>query len=130
MHWYVDVLKKYAVFSGRAGRSEFWWYTLINAIIGSVLAWIGGLYTLSGPGPLAFLFYIYVLATMLPYLGVTIRRLHDTDRSGWWILIDLVPFVGWIVLIVFYILEGTPGENRYGPPPNQLAAPAPSSFLG
>ncbi|MGA8839769.1 MAG: DUF805 domain-containing protein [Candidatus Aquilonibacter sp.] len=110
--------------------AKFWWYTLINAIIGSVLAWIGGLYTLSGPGPLAFLFYIYVLATMLPYLGVTIRRLHDTDRSGWWILIDLVPFVGWIVLIVFYILEGTPGENRYGPPPNQLAAPAPSSFLG
>ncbi len=121
MHWYVDVLKKYVVFSGRAGRSEFWWYTLINVIIGTVLAWIGG-FSSGNPGPLAFLYYIYLLGTLLPSLGVAIRRLHDTGRSGWWILIGLVPVVGWIVLIVFYVLEGTPGENEFGPPPSQLAA--------
>ncbi len=111
MHWYTEVIQKYAVFSGRAGRPEFWWFTLINiiisiainvvfeAVLGSSGEFIGGLYG---------------LAVLLPSLGVAIRRLHDTNRSGWWILIGIIPLIGLIVLIVFYASEGTRDSNQYG----------------
>ncbi|HEU0195183.1 MAG TPA: DUF805 domain-containing protein, partial [Gaiellales bacterium] len=101
MHWYTDVLKKYAVFDGRAGRPEFWWFVLINAIIEAI---IYGVALAAGSSAIFFLAYIYGLAVFLPSLGVGIRRLHDTNRSGWWILIDFVPIVGGIVLIVLWAL--------------------------
>ncbi|MFJ7128640.1 DUF805 domain-containing protein [Streptomyces sp. NPDC098101] len=116
MNWYLDVLKKYAVFSGRARRKEFWMFTLFNfiaAVILSILDNILGIQILS---------LIYTLAVFLPALGVSVRRLHDTGRSGWWILIALVPLVGFIVLLVFNCLEGEQQQNAYGP--NPKLAPA------
>ena len=114
MHWYTDVIRKYTVFSGRADRPEFWWFTLINAIIGWGLIILGAILIGNAGRAIA---YIYDLAVILPALGVSIRRLHDTDRSGWWVLIGIIPIIGWIVLIVFYASAGTPGDNQYGPDP-------------
>ncbi|MYS11684.1 DUF805 domain-containing protein [Streptomyces sp. SID6041] len=116
MNWYLDVIKKYAVFSGRARRKEFWMFQLFNFIISIVLVAIGTALDFS------LLSTIYSLAVLLPSLGVTIRRLHDTGRSGWWILIGLVPIVGFIVLIVFTASEGEQQQNAHGP--NPKLAPA------
>ncbi|MEU5277949.1 DUF805 domain-containing protein [Streptomyces asoensis] len=116
MHWYVDVLKKYAVFGGRARRQEYWMFTLFSVIISIVIAIIDAVIGTSALG------IIYTLAVLLPSLGVAVRRLHDTDRSGWWILIGLIPLVGAIILIVFLATEGKHEPNQYGP--NPKLAPA------
>ncbi|MFI9650636.1 DUF805 domain-containing protein [Streptomyces sp. NPDC052040] len=117
MNWYVDVLKKYVVFNGRARRQEYWMFALFNLIITIVLTVIDAVAGTAIPGAL------YSLAVLLPALGVTFRRLHDTGKSGWWILISLIPLVGWIILIVFLATEGTPEPNKYGTNP-KFAAPA------
>jgi len=112
MNWYLDVLKKYATFTGRARRTEYWMFALFNIIIIAVLTFLD---TLMGiPGVLSGL---YSLAVFLPGLAVAVRRLHDTGKSGWWILIALVPFIGFIVLLVFMVLDSQPGENQHGPNP-------------
>ncbi len=107
MNWYMTVLKKYAEFNGRARRTEFWMFVLINAIIGWALNFVGMMLLGESGGMLGF---IYNLAVLLPSIGVGIRRMHDTNRSGWWILL---PFVN----IYFWILEGDRGPNKYGPDP-------------
>ncbi|ONI75802.1 hypothetical protein BWI15_08270 [Kribbella sp. ALI-6-A] len=116
MHWYLDVLKKYVVFSGRARRKEFWMFTLFNVIISIVLTVIDRLIGTDSSGA-GLLSGIYTLLVLLPSLAVTVRRLHDTDRSGWWILIGLIPLIGAIVLLVFEVQEGTAGDNSHGPDP-------------
>ncbi|WP_225800816.1 DUF805 domain-containing protein [Streptomyces sp. NK15101] len=117
MNWYLDVLKKYAVFSGRARRKEFWMFALFNTIAAIILIIVD-----MAIGTYPLIYGIYVLAVFLPSLGVTVRRLHDTGRSGWWILIDLVPLVGFIILIVFLASEGEQHQNAHGP--NPKLAPA------
>ncbi|MET7522290.1 DUF805 domain-containing protein [Streptomyces sp. NPDC005248] len=119
MHWYLDVLKKYAVFSGRARRQEYWMYMLFNyiAIIVAVVLDVV-------LGTLPVITAIYVFAVLLPSLGVTIRRLHDTGRTGWWILFGIVPLAGPITLLVFDCLEGDRSENAYGPDPKSGYAAA------
>lgn len=114
MNWYVEVLKKYAVFNGRARRKEYWMFTLFSVIVSIVLAIVDGLIGTQA------LELIYGLATLLPTLGVTVRRLHDTDRTGWWILIGLIPLVGLIVMLVFLATEGTSGQNKHGANPKGL----------
>ena len=116
MHWYLDVLKKYAVFDGRARRMEFWMFTLFNCIIAIVLAIIETMLGIFGISAL------YSLAVLLPGIGVSIRRLHDIDRTGWWLLIGFVPVIGIIVLLVFCFMDGTPGDNRFGSNPKTAAA--------
>lgn len=105
-----SVFSKYATFTGRARRSEFWWFTLFSAIADVVATGIDRSIGLNVVGVL------YTLAALLPSLAVSARRLHDIDRSGWWMLIVLIPVVGWIIAIIWYAKEGTPGENRFGPP--------------
>ena len=123
MSWYLEALKKYAVFSGRSRRMEYWYFVLFNIIVGIVLAGIDALLgTFSSTSNIGLLSGIYSLAVLIPTLAVTVRRLHDIDRSGWWILIGLVPLIGGIVLLVFALLEGTLGNNRYGPNPNEASA--------
>lgn len=123
MNWYLAVLKKYAVFSGRARRMEFWIFVLINFIIGIVLAIIDSVAGLGFGGGMGVLGTIYSLAVLIPSLAVGVRRLHDTNRTGWWLLIVLVPLAGIIIYIVFAAMDSQPGENKYGP--NPKAAPAP-----
>lgn len=116
------VLSKYAVFSGRARRSEFWWFVLFNILVSIVAAILDaalGTGWGSGSGVISL---IVSLALLIPYLAVTVRRLHDTDRSGWWILIGLIPLVGFIVLLIFTVQDGTPGPNKHGPSPKHPEA--------
>lgn len=103
---------KYATFSGRSPRSEYWFWVLFTFVVTIVLHLLGAVV-----GILAtVLYFVFWVATIVPSIAVGVRRLHDIDRSGWWLLIALVPIVGWIVLVVFACLPGTPGPNRFGPP--------------
>ena len=113
MDWYLTVLKKYAVFSGRARRKEYWYFVLFNLLISFVLSIIDGVINFGGGG-IGILYSIYSLAVFIPGLAVTVRRLHDIGRSGWWLLLVLIPVIGWIVLFVFFISGSQPGPNQYG----------------
>lgn len=117
MNWYLDVLKKYAVFNGRARRQEYWMFVLFNIIISVVLSIVDGMLGMSVAEGVGLLGALYGLAVLLPGIGVSIRRLHDTNRSGWWLLIAFVPLIGFVVLLVFMVLDSTPGENRFGSNP-------------
>ncbi|HEX8629288.1 MAG TPA: DUF805 domain-containing protein [Catenuloplanes sp.] len=118
MNWYLAVLKNYAGFSGRARRTEYWMYFLIHSLIYILLAVIG--YAVSEY--LLIVAVVYVLAVAVPSLAVTVRRLHDTGRSGAWFFIALLPLVGPIVLIVFMAQAGVAGPNEYGADPKQVPA--------
>ncbi len=110
---YMTVLQKYAVFDGRANRSEYWWFALSQVIIHIVLALLT-----SFVDPLfGIIYFIYFLATLVPWLAVGARRLHDSGKSGWLQLIGLVPLVGGIIVIVLMALRGDEGENKHGPQP-------------
>ncbi|HHL21687.1 MAG TPA: DUF805 domain-containing protein [Aliiroseovarius sp.] len=117
---------KYATFSGRAPRSEYWWFILFTWVAMMLLSFVDSvMFGTVTVGPGTFMAYsdtayfsgTFALATVVPTLAVAVRRLHDTDRSGWWILIGLIPLIGAIVLIVFFATEGTRGDNRFGPDP-------------
>lgn len=109
MNWYIEVLKKYAVFSGRSRRKEYWMFVLFNLLITFALGFIERL--AGGPGIIGVL---YSLAVSIPGIAVAVRRLHDTNRSGWWLLISLIPLIGVIVLVVFLASDSEPEENQYG----------------
>jgi uncharacterized membrane protein YhaH (DUF805 family) len=110
------VAESYAKFDGRSGRAEFWWFFLANLIVGVVLSLLGQASTF-----FYIIYVIYGLALFIPSIAVGIRRLHDINRTGWWILIALVPLVGLIVLLVFYATAGDRGTNQFGPEPIPLA---------
>lgn len=131
MDWYVKVLRQYADFSGRARRQEFWMFTLINMAVFVVLGIGAGILAnvSEGLGGLAFVgIGLYYLAILVPSLAVAVRRLHDTGRSGWFLLLSLVPLVS-LVLLYFYILEGDAGPNLYGPDPKDPDADVFSNVL-
>lgn len=117
---------KYVTFSGRASRSEFWWFALFvfaaNIVLSIVDSVLFGTVT-TGPGSFEaqtntpILSGLFGLAILLPYISVMVRRLHDTDRSGWWYWIILVPLIGFILLIVWWASKGTNGDNRFGHDP-------------
>jgi uncharacterized membrane protein YhaH (DUF805 family) len=117
---------KYVTFSGRAQRSEFWWWVLFVFVADILLSWVDiAMFgtTQVGPGSIAgqtdtpVFSGLFGLAVFLPGLAVSVRRLHDLDKSGWWILIFLILIIGWIILIVWYATEGTRGPNRFGADP-------------
>jgi uncharacterized membrane protein YhaH (DUF805 family) len=120
MHWYFAVLGKCATFAGRARRKEYWMFALINFVICVALGIVA--MTMLGASQKSALMIdavlgVYFLLILLPSIAVTVRRLHDTGRSGWWFWIQLVPLVGPVVLFVFTVLDSTPGSNPYGPSP-------------
>jgi uncharacterized membrane protein YhaH (DUF805 family) len=118
--YFVDTIKnKYVDFKGRASRSEFWYFMLFYLIISLVLSLVDSMVLGSGEksSGTGLLSSIFSLAMLLPSLGVSIRRLHDIGRSGWWVLVSLVPVIGFIVLIIFYVKDSQPGSNEYGPNP-------------
>jgi uncharacterized membrane protein YhaH (DUF805 family) len=101
----------YVNFAGRAIRSEYWYWVLF-VLLGSIAARI-----IDAVLGIGLFNSIFGLAVLLPSIAVGVRRLHDLDRSGWWLLLDLIPLIGWIVLIVWFCGRGTPGANRFGPDP-------------
>jgi len=135
MNWMLLPLRRYAEFTGRSRPKEYWMFVLFVVIAAIILSivdlmlgfgwtgserttapygfWASWTYASSG-GPLTLLFS---LAILIPSLAVAVRRLHDSDRSGWWLLIALVPFIGGIILLIFMIIGGTHGPNRFGPDP-------------
>lgn len=130
MYWYTEAMKKYAVFTGRARRKEYWTFHLVNIAIVIILVFAFALLIPSTIAqrensfaliPWLIVFVAFVLATLIPGLAVSVRRLHDTNLSGWWLLLSLVP-LGGIVLLVFHLLDSNPGPNRYGPNPKDLAS--------
>jgi uncharacterized membrane protein YhaH (DUF805 family) len=116
-----DGFDHYVKFDGRASRPAYWWWFLF-AVLVAIAANLIDIAVFDGP----VLRSLTGLALFLPGLSVSIRRLHDTNRSGWWVLIGLIPIIGWIVLLVFYLQASDPTENRFGPPPAPSAPPAPS----
>jgi uncharacterized membrane protein YhaH (DUF805 family) len=131
MEWMLMPLRRYADFSGRSRRKEYWMYTLFILIVYAVcfaLIGMGGFFStmfepgaepqISAIGWIGFgLLGIFALGIIVPTLAVVVRRLHDQDKSGWFILIQFIPYVGGIVMLVFMCLDGTKGENRFGPDP-------------
>ena len=126
MNYYVDVWRGYFDFSGRARRKEYWCFTLfhiLTAFAGECLAAV--IYDDNPTLGTAFgaIVLLYIVASVVPSIAVTVRRLHDTDRSGWWYFIGLIPFVGPIWLLVLTCTDGTKGPNQYGPDPKALVNP-------
>ena len=116
MQWYLQVLKKYAVFSGRARRKEYWMFVLFNILIAMGLGFIDGITGMASEGGMGVLGGLYNLAILIPSLAVAVRRLHDTGRSGWYLLIAFIPIIGGLILLFFMIQEGE-GANQYGENP-------------
>ena len=125
--WYKLALSRWNKFDGRSRRAEYWWFAGVNLviIIGLYIAMFG-LFALSDGAigvtsvAIVILFFVYALAMFLPGLAVAIRRLHDTDKSGWWVLIGIIPvinYIGGFVLLIFYCMDGTKGPNRFGSSP-------------
>ena len=120
MRWYFKVLEKYADFTGRARRREYWMFSIINGLIAFVLHGVDrlvGSYSVSME--LGLLNTLYSLAVLIPCIAVLVRRLHDTGRSGWWAFIVLFPIIGIIVLFIFTVLDSDVGDNAYGVDPTR-----------
>ena len=119
MHYFIDVLKKYTEFDGRATRKEYWMYALLAMIIGQGISIVVG--KLFGLTALASIWStIFFLGTFCPNLAVIVRRLHDTNRSGWWVFINFIPILGNITFIIFLVLDSQSGSNQYGPNPKEV----------
>jgi len=119
MEWYLKVLRQYADFNGRARRKEYWMFALINFLIGLVIGFVDGFTGTVGAAGIGFLGGIYNLAILIPGIAVGVRRLHDIGKSGWMLLVVLIPIIGFIWLIILLATEGVEGENEYGPNPKE-----------
>ena len=126
MHWMLMPLRRYADFSGRSRRKEYWMFWLLNLLISGFVGLVTAIMAVSVRtedemmvvvNPLLILWVLASLVFAIPGIAVTIRRLHDTDRSGWAILYGLIPAIGAFMLLYFYVQEGTEGPNRFGPDP-------------
>ncbi|MBU6268879.1 MAG: DUF805 domain-containing protein [Sphingomonadales bacterium] len=130
MEWMLMPYRRYAEFSGRSRRREFWMWALFCFLVGAAIDIVFGNPVYSS-GPMAFsvssslsttggmLRGLFNLINLVPALAVAARRLHDIDRSGWWQLLWFVPLIGWIVLLVFFCLDSNSGPNRFGPDPKE-----------
>lgn len=117
MHYYVNVIKNYVNFSGRATRQEYWIFFLINIAVSIALGIVDEIFVSSSGSSVHILSGLYTLFIFLPGFALFIRRLHDTNRSGWWILIGLIPVIGAIVLFIFTVLDSAPEINKWGVSP-------------
>lgn len=112
MDWYLKVLKNYVGFSGRARRKEYWMFTLFHLLVLIGLVIIDSLTgTFDAASGWGLLSGIYTLAVLIPGIAVSVRRLHDRDKSGWWLLLLLIPLIGAIVIVVWTVMEGESGDN-------------------
>lgn len=122
MNWYLKVLNQYADFSGRARRKEYWIFTLFNAIFAIAAILLDNLFGMTFDEiPYGPIYVIYGLAVFIPGLAVVVRRLHDSGKSGWWILISLIPLIGAIWMLVLLVTDSESGTNKWGPNPKTNA---------
>jgi uncharacterized membrane protein YhaH (DUF805 family) len=117
MQWYLAVLRNYVGFRGRAGGLEYWIFGLFQLVL------LGGLYALGMWTGVYLPYFLYALATIVPAVALTVRRLHDTGRSAWWLLLWLIPIIGQLVVLAFMADEGELTDNRYGPQPDRRRPP-------
>lgn len=134
VNWYVGAFKKYAFFDGRATRAEYWFFQLFNTLVIMVLVVVGMLFEILGTAHVATAYNTgvnttvlelvgpYLLASFLPNLAVSVRRLHDTGRTGWWLCVGFIPYVGLLAQIIFFVQDSQPGENGYGSNPKAQSA--------
>jgi uncharacterized membrane protein YhaH (DUF805 family) len=139
VNWYALAFRRYFNFKGRSRRREYWWFTLINTGIMGMLALLFAITQSAASSessePAAAVFWmvvlwLFIIAVTVPSIAVGVRRLHDTNRSGWWVVLGLIPYVNFvsgIVLLVFYCIDSDPGTNQYGPNPKEIEATATSS---
>ena len=124
MNWYIQALKNYAVFSGRAQRSEFWFFVLFYVIGIFITVFLDvALGTMFGESGYGLFSTFFILVHLIPSIAVSVRRLHDIGKSGWWYLLNLIPLIGPLVLIVFAVFDSEP-DNEYGSNPKLVAQPA------
>lgn len=130
MEWMLMPYRRYAQFDGRSRRQEYWMYFLFQILVQAVgfvlIVLIGSMGDIGNilSGILGLAFVVFVLGSIVPGIAVAIRRMHDIDKSGWTLLIGLIPLVGSIILLVFYCTEGTRGPNRFGPDPKDVSGAA------
>lgn len=119
MNWYYKVLRQYSDFNGRARRTEYWMFTLINTLITFIFLMLDSKlgFSFLEELPYGYLTFIYAFLVFLPSLAVTVRRLHDIGKSGWWYLVGLIPIIGGFWLLFLMVTDGVPQENKYGPNP-------------
>jgi uncharacterized membrane protein YhaH (DUF805 family) len=126
MKWYLHALRKYAVFKGRARRREYWVFELMNSAIALALFVLAATLGKAGYQDFLSLPFLYIVATLIPSLSSLIRRLHDTNRSGLWLLISMLPVVGPLILFGITVTDSDPGENRFGPNPKRQPTTEPT----
>ena len=133
--WKTVITQKYAEFNGRARRAEYWWFVIINALI-ALAASLLYIPSLGGGdefrfgflgGMVTFGLVVFWLAMIIPSIAVAVRRLHDTNKSGWMIFISLIPFIGGLILLVFMLIDGDVGDNQYGPSPKYAEVGTPET---
>jgi uncharacterized membrane protein YhaH (DUF805 family) len=124
VHHYLTVLKMYAVVNGRCRRKTFWLFLLFSTLFSLACSAVDELLGLKVFSDQGLLSLVYSVAVLIPSVAVGVRRLHDLDRSGWWLLIMLIPLLGTLLLLIYFCLRGTVGPNRFGPDPLDEAAPA------
>lgn len=117
IEYYLDAFRNYANFEGRARRSEYWFFVLFNIVVSLLLFILVILIPYLG----IIAYFIYTLGIIIPNLALIVRRLHDTNRSGWSFLFTLIPLLGGIIVFIFMVEEGTHGPNRYGPDPKSIS---------
>ena len=123
MNYYLDVWRGYFTFSGRARRKEYWYFVLFHDIMAAAGLFIAGaLYSENRTiaDTFVWIVYLYILASIIPTLSVTVRRLHDIDKSGWWQTVGLIPVIGGFWLLILMCTDGTVGPNQYGPDPKAI----------
>lgn len=124
MEWFIMALKRYADFSGRSRRKEYWFFYLFYVLIFIGIQFLEVMLNMSEPESFGLFSGLFFLGMFIPSIAVTVRRLHDTNRSGWWILISFVPLIGFIAMLFFLFSEGDSGSNAYGPDPKANVAEA------
>ena len=117
MNWFLECFRKYGDFTGRASRPEYWWFLVVHLSLSVVLLaadLLFGTLTAMGFGVLSG---IFILVTIIPAWAVSVRRLHDTGRTGWWVLLGIVPYIGGLILLILQAQRGQAEKNAYGEPP-------------
>ena len=114
--YYLEAFRKYADFSGRATRSEYWWFYLVTIAVSILISILESILNI----PFGLISVLYFFISLIPNLSIQVRRLHDVDKSGWYILLNFLIIIGWIWLLILNILDSNPGANKYGPNPKGI----------